>query len=415
MSDLENPKSIWTAGAIARRDFLGRVVALGASTALASGLLPASSVADTPKRGGHLKVGLSASSETDSLDPATFNTVFMQITGQQFYNQLVEVDEKLGLVPVLAESWDVKPGAKEWIFKIRRAVTFSNGRDMTAADVVYSLNHHRGSDSKSPAKVLLAPITELKASDTHEVTITLDSGNADLPYLLTSYLLCIGPDGGTFKDGVGTGSFVMEHFDPGIRLLSKRNPNNWRTDRGFVDSVETISMGDPTARLNAVVTGSVHLINRVDARVAHMLENSVTTNLHSISGAGHDTFPMRCDIPPFNNLNLRLAMKYAIDRESMVRRVLSGYGKIGNDIPIPSFDPMFASDIPQRPYDPDKARYYFGKAGHGAPIVLSVSDEAFSGAVDAAQIFQAGAQKAGIAMQVHREPAATYCDDVWLK
>lgn len=399
-----------------RRTFMGGGAALGAAAMLATTLRPSAGLADDqPKRGGHLKIGLSAGSETDSLDPATFNTIFMQITGQQFYNQLVEVDSKLGLVPVLAESWDVKPGAKEWVFKIRKGVTFSNGQDLTAADVVFSLNHHRGPDSKSPGKVLLAPISELKASDKHEVTIALDNGNADLPYLLTSYLLCIGPDGGSFKDGLGTGSFIVEKFEPGIRLLSKRNPNNWRSDRGFADSVETLSVGDPGARLNGVISGSLDLINRVDARVAPMLQKSATVNLFSISGAGHDTFPMRTDIPPFNDPNLRLAMKYAIDRESMVQRVLNGFGRIGNDIPIPSFDPMFAADIPQRPFDPDKAGFYFKKANFSGPVVLSVSDEAFSGAVDAAQIFQQGAAKAGMQMEIKREPAATYWDDVWLK
>src|SRR6185437_16082810 len=97
-------------------------------------------------------------------DPASWNSGFMQIAGQMLYNQLTEVDEHGTLVPVLAESWDVKPGATDWVFKIRKGVTFHNGKALTAEDVAYSINHHRGKDSKSAARALLTQIKDLKAT-----------------------------------------------------------------------------------------------------------------------------------------------------------------------------------------------------------------------------------------------------------
>ena len=112
--------------------------------------------------------------------------------------------------------------------------------------------------------------------------------------------------------------------------------------------------------------------------------------------AGHYTFPMRCDTPPFDNIDLRLALKYAIDRDEMVDKILRGYGKLGNDHPIPEFDPFYNADLPQREYDPDKAKFHLEKSGHSGPVTLHIADAAFTGAVDAATLYQQHAQAAGI-------------------
>ncbi|UXN72791.1 ABC transporter substrate-binding protein [Devosia sp. A8/3-2] len=102
--------------------------------------------------------------------------------------------------------------------------------------MVYSLNHHRGEDNPSGGKGQLIPVTDIVASAPYEVTITLSAGNADFPYALVDYHFGIGPDGGDFDKGVGTGAFILEDFQPGVRALTKRNPNYWHSDRANVDS-----------------------------------------------------------------------------------------------------------------------------------------------------------------------------------
>jgi peptide/nickel transport system substrate-binding protein len=414
MSEWEHLKTAMSAGRISRRDFMGRAAALGVSAALVGNLLTkAAFAAETPKKGGHLILGLNGASASDSLDP-TLNTVtFTQVLDHQLWNVLTEVDENLRLQPVLAESWEAKPGAKEWVFKIRKGVTFHNGKTLTAADVVYSIDYHRKEGSKSPTKVLLAPIVEFKATGPYEISVKLNTGYADLPFILSDYHLAIGPEGTNFLDGVGTGAFVLESFQPGVKALTKRNPNYWRTDRGHVDSVETIGINDPAARVNALLSGSVHLINRVDPKILSLIENNKRIQIFEIAGSAHYTFPMMLDKAPYNNPDVRLALKYAIDREAVVKKVLLGHGKAGNDQPVPSFNPYFAADLPQRSYDPDKAKFHFKKSGYDGPIVLSASDGAFTGAVDAAQVYQANAAKAGINLQVDRVPADGYWDNTW--
>ncbi|WP_251119504.1 ABC transporter substrate-binding protein, partial [Escherichia coli] len=107
--------------------------------------------------------------------------------------------------------------------------------------------------------------------------------------------------------------------------------------------------------------------------------------------------------------------KYAIDRQQIVDTVLGGYGSIANDNPIFPSNRYFAKDIPQRPYDPDKAKWHWQKAGFSGPLVLSVADAGFPGAVDAGQLYQASAQRAGIPLTVERVPDDAFWDNVWMK
>jgi peptide/nickel transport system substrate-binding protein len=410
MTEWDALQARFRAGNISRREFLGRAAALGISTALATRV-----VAQVPKRGGRLVLGIDDASSGDSLDPARYVGPYISILGQQMYDQLTRVDERGKLQTALAESWETKAGAREWVFKLRKGVVFHNGKELTAADVVYSINHHRGKDSKSPAKALLATVTDVRGTGRSEVTMMLNSGNADMPYLLADHHLGIGPEGSNFTDGVGTGAFMLESFEPGVRARTKRNPNDYRSDRGFADSVETLGINDPTARLSALQSGSIHMMNRVPPVAMAQLEKHPEIQTFNISSGGHHVFAMRCDAPPFDNDDLRLALKYAVDREALLKTVLRGFGKVGNDQPIPSFDPFHAADIPQRPYDPERAKFHFKKSGYSGPIALSAADVTFSGALEAVQVFQASAAKTGIALQVDRVPSDGYWTNVWRK
>ena len=128
------------------------------------------------------------------------------------------------------------------------------------------------------------------------------------------------------------------------------------------------------------------------------------------------TFPMLCDTPPYDNVDVRLALKYSVDRKKLLDTVLRGYGVLGNDHPIAPIVKFSATDLPQRDYDPDKARFHLKKAGlEGHTFKLHTSDAAFAGAVDASMLWQGQAKKAGINVEVVREPVDGYWDSVWNK
>jgi peptide/nickel transport system substrate-binding protein len=413
MSGGNEPKRLLSHEGLRRRDFMERAGALGLSTALASSFA-GKAFAQAPQKGGHLKLGIDSAGATDSLDPATYTANYMQVVGYQWGNCLAELDEDARVIPELAESWETTDNAVTWVFKLRKGVQFHNGKEFTAADAAYSINHHRGEGSKSGAAGILQPIKEVKATDTHELTVMLEGGNADMPYLLADYHVLMVPDGSDFTKPIGTGAFIVESFEPGVRTLSKRSPNYWKEGRGHADSVETLALNDLTARTSALQTGAVHFVNRLDPKTVDLLKRMPRMQVFDVPSAGHYCFPMRCDMPPFDNVDLRLAMKYGIDREDLVSKILRGYGKIGNDQPIPEFDPFYSADVPQRSYDPEKAKFHFEKSGHSGPVAIHVADAAFTGAVDAATLMKEHLAKADITLQLVREPSDGYWSSVWM-
>lgn len=407
-------------GRIDRRTFMMSMVAAGASVALASSLVGRAEAAmPKPKKGGHFKLGIGSGSTTDSFDPGTYSDNYMQSVGHAVHNYLTEVTNTGQLKSELAESWEPSADAKQWSFKLRQGIEFHNGKTLKASDVVASLNHHRGEASKSAAKTIVDPIVDIQADGKGTVVITLSGGNADFPFLLSDYHLPIMPaKNGVVSpsEGVGCGAFVLESFDPGVRTLVKRNPNYWKDDRGWFDSVEFLVIADVAARTNALTTGEIHAMNHADLKTVHLLKRIAGLELYSVNGGQHYSLPMNTTLGHFKDNNVRLALKHALDRKTLLQTVLRGYGEVANDHPISPGYRYYDKQQAQREYDPDKARFYLKQAGLSSlKVDLSTANAAFAGAVDAAVLFKEHAAKAGIDINVVREPNDGYWDNVWMK
>lgn len=400
---------------LSRRTFLQGSTLLGLSAAAGSFASPARG--EEPVRGGTLRMGLEGGASADALDPALASASVLFVIAHCWGDTLVESDPKTGAaVPSLAESWSPSPDAKVWTFKIRKDVRFHDGKPMTVADAVATLQRHAGEKSQSGALGLLTGIDKIedKAGD---LVITLKEGNADLPLVLTDYHLQIQPNGGNDNPNaaIGTGPYKLVKFEPGVRTAFERNKDDWRQDRGYVDAVEITVMNDLTARINALRSGQVDFINVVQPKVVPLLKRLPEVEILRTPSKGFYAFLMHCDTAPFDNADLRMALKLAIDREAILKQVVGGFGTIGNDYPINASYALAPTDIEQRLYDPEKAAFHYKKSGHDGPILLRTSDAAFPGAVDAAQLFQISAAKAGIKLDVQREPSDGYWTEVWNK
>lgn len=421
MSKLKELELLFTDGKITRREFLARVSALGLTAALSPALLTAFAHAATPKKGGRLRVGCTGGNTTDSLDPVTMASTMPVFINFQIRNCLVEIDHKGNAIPELAESWESTPDAAKWIFKLRRDVEFHNGKTLDAEDVIFSINYHRGPDSKSPSKSVLSPIKDLKADGKYTVVFTLEGGNADFPYIISDYHLIIfpaGTRGAEFERGNGTGGYILVDHEPGVRALTRLNPNYWKKGRAHFDEVETLSIEDVNARTNALKTGQIDVLDQCELKTVHLLEKSPGIQVVRAASPLHYSIPMRIDMAPFDDEKVRLALKLAVDREQMLKIILRGYGTLGNDHPIGPTYPFHAteSDFPQRNYDPEKARDLMKKAGQlGHTFKLYAADAAFAGAVDAALLYKESAAKAGITIDVVRTASDGYWTDVWMK
>ena len=402
---------------LTRRHF-AMVASIFGVTGLASSLWSRPGFA-TSRSGGSVKFGVAGGAISDSLDPRGAPDTHLALTLWAIRNSLTEVKETGELVGEVAESWDASPDARTWAFKIRKGVEFHNGKALTAKDVAASLNIHRGEDSKSGGKVLLESVVDIKVDDSHTIVFELDNGNADFPFLLSDYHLLILPatDGEVdWESGVGTGGYILEEFKPGTTVKLSRNPNYFKgDDRAHFEQVELINIADATSRQNALITGEVDAIGRVDIKTAAYLADVEGIRVVETTGSQYSTVLMDTRVAPFDNRDVRMAMKYAIDREQLLRTVLQGRGAVGNDHPIGPTYRYYAQDLEQRSYDPDKARFHLNKAGlESLEVSLQTSEAAWpAGAVDAAVLYGEQARAAGIEIEVVRKPSDGYWSSVW--
>ena len=399
-----------------RRQFMAGAGAAG----LGAMALPSLGRAQAPTKGGRLRIGSAEGSTTDSLDPATYTQIFNIMLGFATHGTLTEIAPNGELVGDLAETIEASDDASVWTFRLRSGVEFSDGRTLRAEDAIASLNHHRGEESKSGVKSLVDPITEINKIDDLTFAVQLEAGNADFPYLMADYHLIIMPsdDEGNaiFDNGyIGTGGYILQDFDPGVRAFVTRNPNYWKPDRAHVDEIEIIVLADTGARQNALLTGDVDVISRVDLKTVGLMSRRPDVRVEETTGFLHHTAPMITTNSPYDNNELRLAIKHGINREELVEKILLGHGVMGNDQPIAPSVPFWA-DLEQRTYDPDKAKFHLKNAGYDSiDLDLSAADAAYPGAVDAAVLMKEHLAAANINVNVIREPNDGYWSNVWLK
>ncbi|MFT5502660.1 MAG: peptide/nickel transport system substrate-binding protein [Gammaproteobacteria bacterium] len=404
-------------GEISRRDFIQRAGALGLAASIPLAF-SGSAMAMTPKRGGHLRVATTQGSSTDSLDPIKLTSGHTNFLHYTIHGQLTEIDVNGQLQPLLAESFETGSDASEWIFHLRKDVEFHNGKKLEAADVVASLARHRGEDSASAMKSFMEEVIDIKADDKHTVRMKLKTASVDFPVILGASSLSILPsnNGKIEQFNIGCGAYMLESFEPGQHSKLKKFPNFYRSDRGYVDSAELLTIADGTARLNALITGAVDVIGDVDSNAADRLARNSKVNVQDVASTQHYTFPMRTDLAPFDNNHVRMALKLSIDREDVLERILSGHGVIGNDHPISPANRYFNTELEQRAYDPEKAKWHLKQAGmSNLKVKLSASDGLYAGAVDTAVLFSEHAKKSGIELVPNRVPDDGYWSDVWLK
>src|SRR5215472_13898830 len=406
MIDIDGMKKLAGKGKVSRREFVQFALATGIGVAAAETMF-IDAVRAAPKQGGSARFGLAHGATTDTLDPAGYPDTGTQVPfWGAMSNSLTEVDAKGNITADLVESMEASDGAKTWVFKLLKGATFHNGKSFTPDDVIASYRYHMGPNSKSAAKSLLTAVTDIKADGPNTVVFTLSGGNADFPYICSDYHIPILP---AKPDGTAA-------WQPGVQAKLKRNPNYHKSGKPHFDEVTFLTIADVGARTNALTTGEVDWISRCDLKTLSLLKRNPKITIDEYTGYGHYVFPMMVDRPPFDNNDVRLALKYAINREDINKKVFLGNAKVGNDNPIAPSVKFAIEPKPIYSYNPDKAKFHLKKAGLSTlKVDLSVADAAFNGAVDAAVLYQQHAGAAGIDINVVREPDDGYWDNVWLK
>jgi len=407
-------------GGASRRDVLAMLMAGGMQATLAGGLACAAVAAQAaaPRKGGRIKVAGAAASLNDTLDPAKFSNHSDYIRGCMFYNGLTSLDGSLTPRPALAEEF-ITTDATTWVFKLRRGVTFHDGKPFTPADVVFSIMRHKNPATGSKVKALAEQIEEVKATGPHEVTIRLAAPNADLPVILGTWSFLILRDGvsdvNAHMSGVGTGPYKLKDFKPGVRSVAVRNDRYWKPDRPYLDEIEYVGIGDEAARVNALLAGEIDLTMAIKPHSVDRIKSSKKHAIFETKAGLYTDLIMRRDSGPGANPDFVLAMKHLFNREQMLTSILLGYGEVANDQPIHPSDRFYFKGLKQRAYDPEKAKWHVQKANLGSAAIPMVVSPAASNSAEMAQVMQQAAGQIGLNLEVRPMPADGYWSQHWMK
>jgi peptide/nickel transport system substrate-binding protein len=388
-----------------RRDFLrysggaallaatgGVLGACGSSTPAKSG---AGGGTGKPVRGGQLIAGLTGGDSSDTVDgqKGVNNVDFARIVS--LYDALVIWDLDCKPEFSLAESVTPNADATLWTIKLRPGIEFHNGKPLTSADVIYSYQRVVSNNLGGASSLAPCDIRNMKAVDKLTVQIPCHTPFATFVESIIGYYyyLSILPTDFDASKPVGTGPFKFEKFSPGVQSTFTANKNYWKNGSDgkplpYVDSVVISDYSSETTQVSALQANQIH--------VANLLSSDSITSVRSfanvlISNAGGMTpFTMRVDQAPFNDVNVRQGLRWAVNRREMLEQVFSGHGTIANDIFSP-FDPEYDKSIPQREQDLDKAKYYLQKGNvYKKSLTMQTADIA-QGTLKAAQVLAAQA------------------------
>ena len=412
-----------------RRQFLRGIAAAGAAAGAGSLLAAcggsssgatqhAAQASQSLRHGGNLKLGLSGGSSSDTLDPHKSLTYIDTSRLQSLYQPLVQLDAQAQVEYVLAESITPHQGSlAQWIIRLRPGVTFHDGKDFTASDVLYTFQ--RVYTNGFTGKFGLGPIdlANTKALDPHTVLVQLTKPFSSFAEQLAAfwYNLYIAPDGFNPAKPVGTGAYVYQSFTPGQRSVFTRNPHYWKPGLPYAGTLTIIDFSDNTTLQDALSTGVIHGAGALDGpQIASLATTGGIKTVVSHSGE-IVPFTMRVNQPPFNDVNVRQAMRLLVDRPQLIDSALDGYGVVANDLFSP-YDPDFDHSL-VRPAQGDiqQAKFLLKRAGQEDLTVTLTTSAVATGTVAMATVLAAQAKAAGVTVKLSNVPAGTFFGPNYLK
>jgi peptide/nickel transport system substrate-binding protein len=398
----------------------GLAVVGGLSAACGSGASSSPSTSPTvpvgtPKRGGNFRLGVTGGGSKDIFDGQNIITKPDQARLVSAFETLLTFDDNYQLTTDgLAQSY-TQDNSKQYTIHLRKGIEFQNGKTMTADDVIYSLQRiaTKSNGLTGYAATATIDVPGIKKLDKYTVRIPLKTPDSTIPQTLASYTFGIVPVG--YKayphPQVGTGAYKLTSFTPGQQSVSARNPNYWRSGEPYFDTITIIDFNDSTAQVNALLGGQIDAMTDLPASQVKVLQARNLQSLISKTG-GWLPLCMAIDMPPFDDVRVRQAMRLIVDRKAMIEQVASGYGFVGNDLYAP-FDAGYDHSLPQREPDIEKAKSLLKAAGHANLSVDLHTTNGAAGMVETATVFQTQAQAAGVKINVHNDP--NYYGNQYLK
>ena len=356
-------------------------------------------------RGGRLRVGALGGGPADSLDVTSGSLNTDLIRGKQLLETLTAYDPSGDLKLWLAEELTPDADAKAWTIRVKKDITFHNGKALGAEDVLFTFKRLIGNRLPGRSGVAQFDLQNAKVVDPRTLRLPTVMPYSNFPEMVAGAANCIVPVDFDAKKAIGTGPFKVESFTPGQQSVFVKNENYWVEGLPYLDSVVIINFADETSMVNALQANQVDCVTPLSNQSVAALRSAGLNSLIA-EGSAWLPFIMRVDVPPFNEVEVRRAFKLMIDRPAMRRAVFGGKGRLGNDI-FGINDPGYDSNIPQREQDIQQAKFLLNKHGLSALNVTLVTGDIHQGAVGMATVFKEQAQKAGVNITLQTVPPGT--------
>ncbi|MGH7069990.1 MAG: ABC transporter substrate-binding protein, partial [Acetobacteraceae bacterium] len=359
-----------------RRDFLATLAPAVSAAVLAPPRLAMAQ--GTPRGGGVLRVGFIS-------DSKTFDPIFSVEFTERYvlylvYNTLVQYGPDFSIRPELAERWSVGNGGKDMTFVLRRGVKFQDGTDFTADVVKWNIDRRLDPAVGSPQRKELASIIDsVEVVDPATVTFHLKEPSPVLLSLLgerPGFMVSpaaakkYGQDFGSHP--VGTGPFLFKEWVRGSHIAVVRNPSYWESGKPYLDRIEFQDTPDSVVAIQRMLAQEVDYADQISPQEVKEIEHRKGVDLYPSKVGRWYFLQWHVDQPPFNNLKLRQAVAYAIDKERINGIVMNGRGQISQG-PTPPGLWWYDPKVQSYPYDTAKAKQMLAEAGylHGFDYVLS--------------------------------------------
>jgi peptide/nickel transport system substrate-binding protein len=388
------------------------VLLLGASACADNGSTPSSSGSGAAT-GGDLTIVRNADSV--SMDNTmVFSNASIWVF-QQVFESLYEVTpDGKSVQPLLADSYKLSADKLTWTFALKQGVKFSNGSPMTSADVKFSLDKARA--TKGGWEFLDVAIKSVEAPDPSTVVIKTKYAWAPLLADLANFSNAILPNnyGGQshddfYKAPVGTGPFVWDHWNKGTELELKKNPTYWDTGKPKLDSVTWKVVPDDNSRNVQIQGGQAQINENPPFSSVQQLQGQPGVKVELFPSTKTDYVLMNENEKPFDDVHVRRAISYAIDREALVKTLLFGNGTPANSFLMPNV-PFYDAKTPGITYDMAKAKQELAQSsvpnGFTTTFLASSGDSTDQAL---AQVLQSSLKELGITLKIQNvDPSAAH-------
>ena len=392
---------------VSRRKFIHMAGAAGGAGALWSlgAGLPPRAFAQAAKRGGTLRVATTKDAEV--LDPSNIVSDVELRLCEQLFNGLVSIDENLNIVPDIAEEWAVTNDATHFEFKLRRGVLFHHGRELTADDVIFTIERFK----ETWVSYVVRDLDTMTRLDDHTLRVTFKQPAAHFLGSMAPRWTGIVPRDVVEKVGkdafksqpIGTGAFRFTEHVPFQRLVTERNADYFREGLPYVDRIEWIPVQDETARSAQVISGTVDVDPWAPLKLLDSFKSAQGVEVVGGPTSRYEFADLNCARAPFDHVDMRRAVSLATDRQAIVDLALLGEGEPLAGGPIgPPGHPFFANlDTYANTPDLDRARELVASAGFGDGVEVQGIAESGSRFSDVLEILQQQWSAIGIDLKIN--------------